>query len=119
MSLTFDHIHLISADPSAAAAWYENVLGVEIVADYTLRGAPQINVRLGGMTVIIRGRRPGEEPVSTRAMTDFGRAAERYSSHNEWGADHFGYTYHGDLKAFCEAIRAKGASFAVEPWEFS
>ena len=119
MSLTFDHIHLISDDPKGAAAWYEHILGAEIVADYELRGAPQINVRLGGMTVIIRGRRPGEEPVSTRPMTDFGAASEAYSSHNEWGTDHFGYTYHGDLKTFCEAIRAKGATFAVEPWEFS
>lgn len=119
MPLTFDHIHLISEDPKRAAAWYADILGGEIAADYELRGAPQINVRLGGMTVIIRGRRPGEEPVSTRSMTDFGEESERYSSHNEWGTDHFGYTYHGDLRAFCESIRAKGATFSVEPWEFS
>lgn len=115
MSLSFDHIHLISEDPKAAAAWYENILGGRIVADYELRGAPQINVQVGGMQVIIRGRRPGESPVSTRAMRDFAD----YSSHDEWGTDHFGYTYHGDLKAFCEEIRDKGATLAVEPWEFS
>ena len=106
MSLSFDHIHLISEDPKAAAAWYENILGGQIVADYELRGAPQINVQVGGMQVIIRGRRPGESPVSTRAMRDFAD----YSSHDEWGTDHFGYTYHGDLKAFCEEIRGKGAT---------
>lgn len=115
MSLSFDHIHLISEDPKAAAAWYEEILGGEIVADYELRGAPQINVRVGGMQVIIRGRRPGESPVSTRPMQDFAD----YSSHDEWGTDHFGYTYHGDLNAFCEEIRGKGATLAVEPWEFS
>ncbi len=115
MSLSFDHIHLISEDPKATAAWYEEILGGEIVADYELRGAPQINVRVGGMQVIIRGRRPGESPVSTRPMQDFAD----YSSHDEWGTDHFGYTYHGDLDAFCEEIRGKGATLAVEPWEFS
>ena len=115
MSLSFDHIHLISEDPKATAAWYEEILGGEIVADYELRGAPQINVRVGGMQVIIRGRRPGESPVSTRPMQDFAD----YSSHDEWGTDHFGYTYHGDLNAFCEEIRGKGATLAVEPWEFS
>ena len=115
MSLSFDHIHLISEDPKAAAAWYEEILGGEIVADYELRGAPQINVRVGGMQVIIRGRRPGESPVSTRPMQDFAD----YSSHDEWGTDHFGYTYHGDLNAYCEEIRGKGATLAVEPWEFS
>ena len=115
MSLSFDHIHLISEKPKEAAAWYERILGGRIVADYELRGAPQINVEVGGMQVIIRGRRPGEAPVSTRPMRDFAD----YSSHDEWGTDHFGYTYHGDLKAFCEEIRGKGATLAVEPWEFS
>jgi len=115
MSLSFDHIHLISESPEEAAAWYERILGGKIVADYELRGAPQINIQLGGMQVIIRGRRPGESPVSTRLMRDFAD----YSSHDEWGTDHFGYTYHGDLKAFCEEIRGKGATLAVEPWEFS
>ena len=115
MSLTFDHIHVISEDPKAAAQWYRDILGGEIVGEHTLRSAPQINVRVGGMSVLIRGRRPGEDPVSTRPMRDFAD----YSSHDEWGTDHFGYAYRGDLKAFCEEIRAKGAEFLVEPWEFS
>lgn len=70
---------------------------------------------LGGMTLIIRGKRPGEDPVSTNGIQHF----EAYLSHNEWGTDHFGFTYHGDLEAFCEEIRSKGATFAIEPWEFS
>ena len=115
MSLTFDHVHLISRDPAATAAWYERMLGGEIVAEYELRDAPQINVRLGGMQVIIRGKRPGEHPVSTRPMQDF----DNYSSHDEWGTDHFGFTYHGNLRAFCDEIRAKGGTMAVEPWEFA
>ena len=115
MSLTFDHVHLISADPRAAANWYVTILGGEIVAEYELRDAPQINIRVGGMTVIVRGQRPGEEPATARPMQDF----DGYSSHDEWGTDHFGYTYRGDLKTYCEELRAKGAKFAVEPWEFS
>ena len=115
MSLTFDHVHLISADPHATANWYVSMLDGEIIAEYELRDAPQINVRVGGMTVIVRGKRPGEKPVRALPMRDF----EGYSSHNEWGTDHFGYTYHGDLRAYCEELRAKGAEFAVEPWEFS
>ena len=114
-TLTFDHIHLISEDPKTAANWYEEVLGATIAADYELRGAPQINVNLGGMTIIIRGRRSGEEPVPTPGMQHY----EDYSSHNQWGTDHFGFSYKGDLLAFCEEITAKGATFAVEPWEFT
>lgn len=115
MGLSFDHIHLISEDAEAAANWYRDVLGGEILASYELRDAPQINVGLGGMNLIIRGRRPGEAPESTRGMEDF----EGYSSHNEWGTDHFGYTYHGDLATYCETLKGKGATMAVEPWEFS
>ena len=115
MALAFDHIHLISADPRAAAAWYERILGGRIIADYELRDAPQINVEVGGMQLIIRGKRPGENPVAARAMQDFAD----YSSHDEWGTDHFGYAYRGDLRAFCEELRGKGATFVVEPWEFS
>ena len=48
-------------------------------------------------------------------MRDFGD----YSSHDEWGTDHFGLTYRGDLRAYCEELRTKGAELAVEPWEFN
>ena len=41
-----------------------------------------------------------------------------YSSHDEWGTDHFGFTYRGDLRAFCEGLKGKGVRMAVEPWEF-
>lgn len=115
IKLAFDHIHLISEDPKTAANWYEEVLGATIAAEYELRGAPQINVSLGGMTIIIRGRRPGEDPVSTPDMQHY----DDYSSHNQWGTDHFGFAYQGDLSAFCEEITANGATFAVEPWEFT
>src|ERR1043165_10111709 len=104
-ALGFDHIHLISRDPKAAADWYRTMFGGEVSAiQENLRGAPQIDVRVGGMTLVIRGQRPGEQPVATRAM----RAFEGYSSHDEWGTDHFGFTYRGDLRAFCAALKQKG-----------
>ena len=113
-NLSFHHIHLISADPRAAARWYEDILGAEIVREIVLRAAPQVNVQVGGVTLLIRGPRPGEKPATRTAMTDF----DDYSSHNEWGTDHFGFAYDGDLLSFCEKLREKGAELAVEPWEF-
>jgi catechol 2,3-dioxygenase-like lactoylglutathione lyase family enzyme len=113
--LTFDHIHLISEDPRATAEWYASVLGATVRAEHELRGAPQIQLALGGMTLLVRGKRPGESPTPRANMRGF----DGYSSHNVWGTDHFGFIYHGDLHAFCEEIRAKGATFAVEPWEFA
>ena len=113
--LSFDHIHIISEDPHTAAKWYEDKLGATIRDERELRSAPQITVGLGGMTILIRGRRPGEDPSRPVQMQDF----EDYSSHNEYGTDHFGFTYHGDLREYCEELRARGATFVVEPWEFS
>lgn len=114
-TLLFDHIHLVSKDPEAAAQWYVDTLGAEIRGSYTLRGAPQISVALGGVTLLIRGQRSGEEPESVPEMRDF----DDYSSHNVWGVDHFGLAYRGDLRAFCDTIKTRGAKLEVEPWEFS
>ncbi len=114
-AVSFDHIHLVSEDAPAAARWYVDILGAEIKGEAILREAPQISVRLGGMTLLIRGKRPGETPGATAPMQDYGN----YSSHNHWGTDHFGYTYRGDLIEYSKVLKAKGATFAVEPWEFS
>ena len=114
-ALAFDHIHLISRDPKAAAAWYCEMFGGEIAAEQpNLRGAPQIDVRVGGATIVIRGCRPGESPDDTNPMRHF----DGFSSHDEWGTDHFGFTYRGDLRAFCAELKQKGVRMAVEPWEF-
>lgn len=114
-AIGFDHIHLISRDPHATAKWYAEMFGGEIsVVQEDLRGAPQIDVRIGGMTVVVRGQRPGEQPAATKPMRDF----DGFSSHDEWGTDHFGFTYRGDLRAFCDQLKSKGVKMAVEPWEF-
>jgi hypothetical protein len=84
-------------------------LGATIAADTVARGAPQIFVSLGGITVLIRGKRPGEAPVDTRPIRPF----SDFSSHEEWGTDHIGFMYEGDLAAFCEGLRVKGVAFPV------
>ncbi len=91
----FDHVHIISEDPHGSARWYVEMLGATIAADTVARGAPQIFVSLGGMTILIRGRRPGEEPQPARPIRPYGD----FSSHNAWGTDHFGFMYQGDLAA--------------------
>jgi catechol 2,3-dioxygenase-like lactoylglutathione lyase family enzyme len=105
----FDHIHIISQSPQDAVHWYVQMFGAEIVADMVARGAPQIFLALGGKTQIIRGQRPGEAPTAARAIQPYAD----YSSHNTWGPDHFGFLYHGDLRAFYDELRAKGVCFPV------
>ena len=109
-AFTFDHIHIISRNPRAAAEWYVEMFGATIAADTVTRAAPQIFVELGGMTILIRGRRPGEDPAAPPPI----RPYDDFSSHDTWGTDHFGFMYRGDLTAFCAELRAKGVSFPVE-----
>lgn len=105
----FDHVHIIARDPHATAKWYVDHFGATLAADTVARGAPQIFVELGGMTILIRGKRPGESPVDTQPIKPY----SDFSSHNEWGTDHFGFLYKGDLRAFCGGLAAKGVTFPV------
>ena len=105
----FDHIHIISQNPHESANWYVQMFGADIVADTVARGAAQIFMELGGKTLIIRGQRPGETPTTGNSIQPYAD----FSSHNEWGTDHFGFMYHGDLRAFCDELRAKGVTFPV------
>jgi len=109
-AFAFDHVHIISENPRKSAEWYVEMFGATIAKDTVARGAPQIFVSLGGMTILIRGRRPGEEPAPARPI----RPYSDFSSHNAWGTDHFGFLYKGDLAALCDTLRAKGVSFPVE-----
>lgn len=105
----FDHVHIISQNPKDSANWYVEMFGADIVNDTEAYGAPQIFMEIGGKTLIIRGQRADEAPTSTGQIRPFGN----FSSHNEWGTDHFGFIYHGDLRAFCDELQAKGVSFPV------
>lgn len=108
-ALKFDHVHIIARDPHATAAWYVEKLGATITADTMARGAPQIFLELGGMIVLVRGKRAGESPRDANPIRSFAD----FSSHDEWGTDHFGFLYAGDLTAFCAELAAKGVTFPV------
>src|ERR1041384_1509352 len=101
---------MISKDPHASARWYVEMLSATIARDTVARGPPQILVELGGMTILIRGKRPGEDPASARSI----RPYADFSSHNAWGTDHFGFLYECDLAALCAELRLKGVRFPVE-----
>lgn len=105
-NITFDHVHLISKDPLAAANWYVDKLGGDIVRNLMVRGAPQVYVEIGGGTMlIVRGERPGEKTDNKSGL--------------EWGVDHFGVRIKGDFGAFCAGLKAKGVAFSVEPTDFN
>lgn len=101
-NFTFDHVHLVSKDPSAAAQWYVDKLGADIVRTREVRGAQQFYLELGdGAMLIVRGERQGETSADKTGQ--------------EWGVDHFGVHVKGDFAAFCAGLKAKGVRFSVEP----
>ena len=63
----------------------------------------------GSSNTSVRGKRPGEEPGSPRPIQPF----DDFSSHNEWGIDHFGFLYRGDLRKYYEELRSRGVTFPV------
>ena len=99
--ISFDHVHLLSRDPHAAARWYVDTLRGEITKSGEAFGAPQVYVSLGGATLIVRGKRPAE------------RAADRAGP--QWGVDHFGLQVRGDFDGFCAGLLGKGVRFTVDP----
>jgi lactoylglutathione lyase len=113
--IVFDHIHIISEDPVVAATWYATVLGGKITGQYEIRGSTQISVVFEGATILIRGRRPGEQPDRKKNLETF----KDYVSHDQWGTDHFGFRVSGDLDEYCDLLKTKGATFSVEPYDFA
>ena len=104
-SLSFDHVHLVAADPHATAKWYVEKLGGSIAKSLDVKGAPQVYVSLGGFIVIVRGQRPAEQAKD--------------KSNLEWGIDHFGLRVKGDFDGFCSGLRSKGVTFSLEPTDFN
>jgi lactoylglutathione lyase len=104
-SISFDHVHLVSKDPQAAANWYADKLGGKIARNVEVKGAPQLYVSIGGFIVIVRGQRPSESAADKRGL--------------EWGVDHFGVRVKGDFDGFCAGLRAKGVTFSLEPTDFN
>lgn len=103
--LSFDHVHLLSAEPNATANWYVEKLAARVVERLEVRGAPQIFVEVGDATLIIRGQRPGEAADDKSGL--------------EWGVDHFGFGVSGDFDAYCDGLKAAGVEFTMEPTDAS
>jgi catechol 2,3-dioxygenase-like lactoylglutathione lyase family enzyme len=105
-AIFFDHIHLVSSDPIAAARWYVEKLDGTIKATAQVRGTPQVTLGFEGATIIIRGQRTGEaNPLTRQAL--------------QWGIDHFGFSVRGDIDAYCNELKRKGVVFTVDPMDFA
>jgi lactoylglutathione lyase len=96
----WDHIHLRSPDPDATAAWFERILGAQVIRS-TVEGKPRINLKLGGADVFIMPVAPSDN-VNPPPVTPY------------QGLDHFGLTVSG-IDAVAADLKAKGVEFTMEP----
>src|SRR5215204_6478262 len=97
---TWDHIHLRSPDPEATAAWFEHMLGAEVLRSMQ-QGKPRIDMKLGGANIFIA-------PVAS------GDGVNPPPSTPYQGLDHFGLTVSG-IDAVAAELKAKGVAFTKEP----
>ncbi len=81
-TFTYDHMHLRSPDPEATAAWYQRMLGAEIVRTMQ-EGKPRIDLKVGGVNIFIAPVAPGDgvNPRADDALSgarSFRAAGERH-----------------------------------------
>jgi lactoylglutathione lyase len=97
---TWDHIHLRTTNPEATAAWYERMLGAEVIRTMQ-QGAPRIDLKIGGANVFIAPVTAGDG-VNPPPKTPY------------QGLDHFGLTVTG-IDAIAADLKSKGVEFTREP----
>ena len=97
---TWDHIHLRSPDPDVTAAWFERMLGAQVIRT-TQQGQPRIDLKLGGADVFIMAVKAGDG-VNPAPVTPY------------QGLDHFGLAVTG-IDAVAAELKKKGAEFTMEP----
>lgn len=97
---TWDHVHLRSPNPEAAAAFFERMFGAEIIRTMQ-QGKPRIDMKVGGADVFIAEVTP-DAKVNPPPRTPY------------QGLDHFGLTVTGIDDVVAE-LKAKGAEFTMEP----
>jgi len=98
--VSWDHIHLRSPDPEATAAWFERMLGAQVIRSM-VQGKPRVDLKLGGANVFIMPVAPGDG-VHAPPVTPY------------QGLDHFGLTV-SDIDAIAAELKDKGAEFTMEP----
>jgi lactoylglutathione lyase len=97
---TWEHIHLRSPDPAATAAWYEQMLGAEVIRTPQPDGSTRIDLALTGQKVFIAQADPAKTGSSPNSPY--------------MGLDHFGLTV-TDIDAAVSELKSKGVAFTMEP----
>jgi lactoylglutathione lyase len=98
----FDHLHLVSRDPKAAALYYQKMFDAKIIESIEPDGKPRIDLNINGLVIFIF-------PVGSKEdLPD--SPIGRYV-----GLDHFGFRV-DNLDETVTELKRRGVEFAVEPF---
>jgi lactoylglutathione lyase len=98
---TIDHIHLVSADATKAAKWYQAAFGAKIIKVPKFPdGRDRAEVSLGGFRVLIRSPRGESQSEEDIPMT-------------RRGLEHFGIRV-DDIDAVVSQLKDKGVKLVEE-----
>ncbi|MBN1856158.1 MAG: VOC family protein [Dehalococcoidia bacterium] len=102
---TYDHIHIISPDPKAAAKFFVDKFGATIKSEGTAsNGTAMVSVDFFGSNIFLMGK--VEEP-----------AGEAPDPRSVYGLEHFGI-HTDDLDAAVAELKAKGVEFVQDITNF-
>ncbi len=104
ISWKFDHVHVLCSDLAASEKWFIEGMGGELVRRRLVRGNATTDIRMGGVLVFLRGRRPDESLGA--------------SGPSRFGTDHIGLMTDNLYEAAAE-LKRRGVEFEVEPYELS
>jgi catechol 2,3-dioxygenase-like lactoylglutathione lyase family enzyme len=102
LDLSIDHVHLYCSDLDATERWFITCFGAELLRHRMNRTARATDLRLGGMTIFLRGTQKGET---------LGPAGP-----SRFGTDHIGFRVR-DLAAAAAELKQRGVEFDMEPHE--
>ena len=96
MQITYDHVHLRTPDPEGMAAWFEKMLGAEVIR--TMQdGKTRVDLKLGGQKIFIMPVAPGEQ-VNSAPTTPY------------LGIDHIGF-FAKNIDSVYADLKSKGVEF--------
>jgi lactoylglutathione lyase len=101
-SYYFDHLHILSRNPKAAAEFYHQIFDAEIIEVFEPHGKQWLDIRINGLSLFIFPVAPEEN------LPD--------SLHSRYvGLDHFGFRV-DNLNETVAELKRRGVQFAVEPF---
>lgn len=98
----FDHVHIYCSNLEASERWFVDVVGAEIVERRGTPTHPTIALRLGGGSLLLRGRLDAEELDAAGPP--------------RFGTDHIGLLV-PDVPTTIAELRRRGAEVSSEPRE--